>query len=149
MLRIAICCGEGFASGYLSRHLTESVVKENMQDEVSFIFIPFYELLERQDEVDVAMCLPHIEPQTKKAAAEGKFKIPVYIITYKVVIKPTARDYFEDAEDILALSGGKGGLYCFEGEERLITVKRLVSHRKHIAELEKAPPKKKGFGLWR
>ena len=32
MLRIAICCGEGFASGFLSRHLAEATVKEKLQE---------------------------------------------------------------------------------------------------------------------
>ena len=131
MLKIAISCGEGFSSGFLSRHLTQSVVKEKLQDQVSFIFIPFYQLYDRQDEVDVAMIMPHMEPKAKSDKRE--YRIPMYIIPYKVVIKVTVRDFMEDAEDIIALSGGKGGVYCFPGEERLISVTRLVSHRKYIA----------------
>ncbi len=135
MLRIAICCGEGFASGFLSRHLAEATVKEKLQDECSFVFIPFYQLYDRQDEVDIAMALPHIEPQIKSDKRE--YKIPIYIITFKVVIKPTARDFMEDAEDIVALADGKGGLICFPGEERFQFVNRLTSHRKWLAEQKK------------
>jgi hypothetical protein len=36
----------------------------------------------------------------------------------------------EDAEDILKLANGKGGLICFPGEERFQFVNRFVSHRR-------------------
>ena len=128
MLRIAICCGEGFASGFLSRHLAESTVKEQLQDKVSFIFIPFYQLYDRQDEVDIAMLMPHIEPMAKSDTKE--YRIPLYIIPFKVVIMPPAADYLSDAEYIMELTGGKGGLFYFPGEERTAFVKRLGSRRK-------------------
>ena len=135
MLRIAICCGEGFASGFLSRHLAESTIRENLQDKTSFIFTPFYQLYDRQDEVDVAMILPHIEPQVK--AEKRPFRIPLYIIPFKVVIKPKAADYLADAEDIVALANGEGGLHCFPGEERTVNVSRLVSHREWLEKQKK------------
>ncbi len=128
MLRIAICCGEGFASGFLSRHLAEATVKEQLQDKVTFLFIPFFRLYERQDEADIAMLMPHVEAAARSDNRE--YRIPLYVIPYKVVIKPKAEDYLEDAEDILALAQGKGGLICFPGEERTGNVSRLVSHRK-------------------
>ena len=129
MIRIAICCGEGFSSGFLSRHLAMNTVRENLQDQVSFEFIPFYQLYDRQKEVDIAMIMPHIEPQVRKDTRE--YSIPFYIIRYKVVIKPTVRDYLDDAEDILAMADGKPGIYCFPGEELITRVSRLVSYRKY------------------
>ena len=131
MLRIAICCGEGFSSGFLSRHLAESTVKEKLQEKVSFIFIPFHELYDRQDEADVAMLMPHIEPMIK--ADKREYRIPMTIIVFKVVIKPKAGEYLSDAEDILEIAQGKGGLYCFPGEERTTYVTRMVSHRDWLA----------------
>lgn len=118
-------------SGFLSRHLAENTVKEQLQDKVSFIFIPFYQLYDRQDEVDIAMLLPHIEPHARNDQRE--YRIPMYIIPFKVVIKPKVADYVADAEDIIELSGGKGGLYCFPGEERAAWVTRLESHRSWVA----------------
>lgn len=132
MIRIAICCGEGFASGFLSRHLATATVKENLQNEVQFVFIPFYQLYDRQNEVDIAMALPHIHPQVQSDKRE--YSIPIYIIPYKVVIKPSAREYLEDAEDLLKLADGKGGLICFPGEERFQYVNRLESHRRWLAK---------------
>lgn len=135
MIRIAICCGEGFASGFLSRHLAEATIKENLQDKVQFVFIPFYQLYDRQSEVDIAMALPHIHPQVQSDGRE--YSIPIYIIPYKVVIKPGAGEYLEDAEDLLELAQGKGGLICFPGEERFQYVNRLVSHRRYLASQKK------------
>lgn len=135
MIKIAICCGEGFASGFLSRHLAEATYKENLQNEVQFVFIPYYQLYERQSEVDIAMALPHIHPQVQSDQKE--YSIPIYIIPFKVVIKPGARDFLEDAEDLLALADGKGGLIRFPDEERFQFVTRLVSHRKWLAAQKK------------
>ncbi len=131
MLRVAICCGEGFASGFLSRHLAEATVKEGLQERVSFIFIPFFQLYDRQDEVDIAMLMPHVE--THARSDEREYRIPLYVIPFKVVIKPKAADFLADAEDIIELADGKGGLICFEGEENTALVRRLVSHREYIA----------------
>lgn len=130
MIRIAICCGEGFSSGFLSRYLSENTIKEHLRDKVSFIFIPVYQLYDRQDEVDIAMVMPHMEPRIKDKGIE--YRIPIYIIPYKVVIKPTVAEYLEDAEDILALANGRGGFICFEGEEHTVFVSRLTSHRRWL-----------------
>jgi len=135
MIRIAICCGEGFSSGFLSRHLAKSTMTENLQNEVSFIFIPFFQLYDRQDEADIAMYMPQVEP--KVLGDKREYKIPLYPIPYKVVIKPTARDYLEDAEDILALANGKGGYIRFMDEERTYYINRLESHRKYISKKKK------------
>lgn len=140
MIRIAICCGEGFASGFLSRHLTGNTIRENLQDQVSFIFMTVYELYDRQDEVDIAMILPHMEPKFKSDKRE--YSIPIYIIPYKVVIKPPVRDYLEDAEDIIEMAKGKpGGLYHFPGEEFTVRVSRLTSYRRYM-ESQKNKKKK-------
>ncbi|MBR2811746.1 MAG: hypothetical protein IKD69_10230 [Solobacterium sp.] len=134
MLRIAISCGEGFASGYLSRYLATATIKENLQDQVHFIFIPVHELYERQDEADIAFLLPHVEPIFKSDKRE--YHIPVYIVPFKVVIKPKVADYLADAEDIMAMADGKGGLYCFPGESHTAMVSRLVCHRTWVAQQE-------------
>ena len=127
MLRIAISCGEGFSSGFLARHLQAQTVKEGLDNEVSFVFIPFYQLHDRQDEVDAAIIMPHIEEMARKS--EDTFTIPLYPLPYKVAVKPSVRDFIEDTEDIIALADGRGGLFTFPGEEYTASVSRLVSHR--------------------
>ncbi len=132
MLRIAICCGEGFSSGFFARHLQSEVEKEGLQNEVSFTFIPFYQLHDRQDEVDAAIIMPHMEDKVKKVA--DTFSIPMYPLPYKVAVKPSVRDYIEDVEDIITLANGRGGLFTFPGEERTASVSRLVSHRQWLEQ---------------
>ena len=131
MIRIAICCGEGFASGFLSRYLAQATVREQLQDQVTFLFIPFPELYERQGEADIAMLMPHIEPMAKND--KRPYSIPMSMITFKVVIKPKAADYLADAEDLLKLADGRGGLIQFPEEERFQFVTRLTSHRDWLA----------------
>ena len=133
MLRIAISCGEGFSSGFLAQHLEQEVVKKGMEKDVSFIFIPFYQLEERQDEVDIAMIMPHIEPQIKDNGSA--FRIPLYVVPFKVIVKPGVIAFIEDAED--AIEGWKEtGMnpFHFEGEQTAIRVMRTVSHRKWMAK---------------
>lgn len=132
MLKIAISCGEGFASGFLAKHLQEEVVKAGMEDVVSFERIPFWQLAERQNEVDIAMILPHIEWKVKES--KDTFNIPLYISPYKVAVKPSFMDFYEDAQDIIAMANGKGGLFAFPGEAKTAYVTRLVSHRTWVAQ---------------
>ncbi len=139
MIRIGISCGEGYSSGYLAKHLSKCVEQEGLQDRAVFICIPFFELLERQDEVDIAMLMPVVEWKAQKS--EHLYHIPLYIIPYKVAIKPTAEDYIEDAEDILSIANGASGLITFPDEKVPAHVSRLVSHRR----AQKRAARKKHF----
>lgn len=127
MLRIAISCGEGFASGFLAKRLSQQLVKDGLKDKTSFVFIPWNQLYDRQDEVDIAMLMAHVEVHAK--ADKREYKIPLYVIPYKVASMTPAKVYFEDAEDIIALSGGKGGLICFPDETDTEHTSRAKSHR--------------------
>ena len=132
MIRIAISCGEGFSSGFLANRLEQEVKDHHLEDRASFIRIPYINLAARQNEVDIAMIMPHIE--WKVRANKTQYRIPLYVIPFKVMIKPTVEDYIEDAEDILKLADGKGGRVRFPEEKRTADVTRLCSHRKWLAE---------------
>lgn len=134
MLRIAISCGEGFSSGYLAKHLQSECLKQHLEDSVFFVRIPYYELHEFQDEVDIAMIMPHIEWKLKNPTCD--WKIPLYVIPFKAILVPTVQDFIEDAEDILAMANGRGGKFCFPGEEKTVFVNRTCSHRKMMAANE-------------
>jgi cellobiose-specific phosphotransferase system component IIB len=135
MLRIAISCGEGFSSGFLAGYLKKEIVQAHLEDQVSVERIPFFELIDRQEEVDLAMILPHIEWKIKDVQVE--WKIPLYVIPYKPIIKPTIYDFLEDAEDILKYADGRTGRIYFPGEQRTASITRTVSYRKWTAEKEK------------
>ena len=132
--RIAVSCGEGFASGFLAGHLNIFAAQEGISDKVIFIRIPYMDLYEHQHEFDMAMILPHIEWKVKEDTKE--YDIPLYIIPFKVIIKPRAADFVQDCADIMALARerGKGGLIRFPGEERTSEVTRLCSHAQWVAE---------------
>ena len=134
MLRIAICCGEGFASGFLAKRMNKESAEEELDDDVSFVFIPFIQLYDRQDEVDIAMLMPHVETAAKDDPRE--YRIPLYVIPYKFAAETDPNVYYEDAEDILKLANGKGGLITFPDEPMHELVSRNVSHRS-LAENQK------------
>ena len=127
MLRIAISCGEGFSSGYLAARLNELAEKEGIADRAHFIRIPVPELKDRQDEVDLAMVMPHMESRIRASGVE--YDIPLYVIPFKAVTAVTAEDFIEDAEDILSLAKGRTGIFSFPDEKKTSLVSRLTSHR--------------------
>lgn len=130
--RIAVCCGEGFASGFLAGHLNVFAAQEGISDKVIFVRIPYADLYAHQDEFEMAMILPHIEWKVKED--KKQYRIPLYIIPFKVAVAPRAADFVQDCADILSMAKGKGGLFCFPGEERTQTVTRLCSHAQWVAE---------------
>ncbi len=130
MLRIAICCGEGFASGFLAKRLDAQTAKLGLKGKCSFIFIPFVQLYDRQNEVDIAFLMAHVEAAAK--ADKREYSIPLYVMPYKVAAATPPNVYFEDAEDLMAMANGKGGLICFPGEEMSAIVNRNKSHRSTV-----------------
>ncbi len=140
MLRIAITCGEGFSSGFLAGNLNIKAAAAGLSDDVLFIRIPYPDLYKRQDEVDVAMLLPVVH--YKAVSDKREYKIPLYLIPYKAMLLPTVQDYIEDAEDIIKIAGGKGGVTRFPGEDRVANVTRECSYRKWCEEQKTKEEKK-------
>ncbi|MCF0114416.1 MAG: hypothetical protein HUJ56_03605, partial [Erysipelotrichaceae bacterium] len=117
--------------GFVARRLQELVKKEHLEDVANFRVIPYYELKERQNEVDIAMLLPQIEP--KAIVEQNEFSIPMYVIPFKAITRVKAQAFIEDAEDILALAKGKKGIQQFPNETQHVLVNRSVSHRAYEA----------------
>ena len=133
MLRIAICCGGGFSSSALASHLDHEIAEKHLEDQVSFIFIPGHQLEKRQDEVDIAMICPHLEYSMKQKAAKNLYHIPVSVIPPRLYGLMPARDFVEDAEDLIELwKAGAKNLVTFEDEPRPLQVKRMVSLRRSL-----------------
>ncbi len=141
MLRIAICCGGGFSSSALAKHLEDDVINHGLDDKAKFIFIPFHYLESRQDEVDVAMLCPHLEWKMKQTA--HKYHIPLYIIPPKLYGLMAAGDFIDDAEDVLAIwENTHTNPVTFEDEPVPLRIKRMVSHRRHLRGERWIPPVK-------
>ena len=100
MLKIAIVCGGGFSSSALASHLEKDVQAKQLENEVHFTFIPAAHIVERQDEVDVALLCPHLEIFAKQYASS--FHIPIYIIPPRLYGLMPVDAFIEDAQDILA-----------------------------------------------
>lgn len=128
MLKIAIVCGGGFSSSALATHLEKDLKEKNLEDSVSFTFIPVSHLEERQDEVDIALLCPHLEWFSRQAASH--FHIPIYIIPPRLYGLMPVDAFIEDAQDILAMykENPHNPMY-FEDEPRPLKVMRTVSHR--------------------
>lgn len=147
MLRIAICCGGGFSSSTMAAHLNRQLEEKGLQDEVSLQFIPFSALwgesaafisgnrAERQDEVDVCLCCPHLEYPAKDAAKKGKLRIPVFILPMRLYGQIDIEGAIEEAEDVLELwKQGTPNPVVFPDEPRSMTATRNVSHRRWLAK---------------
>ena len=131
MLRIAICCGGGFSSSALAAHLEKESEEKGLKERATFIFIPILHLLERMDEVDVAMVCPHMEMQVRKDAP--KYTSPVTIIPPRLYGLMPAQSFIEDAEDIYDLwKNGAKNMVTFPEEPRPLAVKRTISHRRWL-----------------
>lgn len=147
MLRIAICCGGGFSSSTMAAHLNKQLAESRFRDEVTLEFIPFSGLWggsaafiggnqkERQDEVDVALCCPHLEYPAKDAARQGKLRIPVFILPLRLYGRIDIENVVEEAEDVLELwRNGTPNPVVFPDEPRSMSATRAVSHRRWMAQ---------------
>ncbi len=146
MLRIAICCGGGFSSSTMAAHLNKQLAESPRKDDVTLKFIPFSglwgesaayntgNLKERQDEVDVALCCPHLEFPARTAVKEGRLRIPVFILPMRLYGQIDIENVIEEAEDILELwNNGTPNVVVFPDEPRSMTATRTVSHRRWVA----------------
>ena len=128
-MRIVICCLGGASSSCVARRLEEGVAELGMDDRVSFTFMAFSLLANRQDKFDIAMICPHQEYEIKARANE--FHIPVYVIPMVMYGTMPAKDLVEDAEDLLEVwKNGATNPITFPDEPRSMTCGRTTSHRR-------------------
>ena len=99
--RIAVSCGEGFASGFLAGHLNIFAAQEGISDKVIFIRIPYMDLYEHQHEFDMAIAR---ESSRMKYSTDGsciilssgtiltvpsrmiEYPYPFFVMKYSVII---------------------------------------------------------------
>lgn len=131
MLKIAICCGGGFSSSALASHLEKESTEKNLKERAEFVFIPISHLIEKMDEVDIAMVCPHSEYVVRKNAP--LYTIPVTVIPPRLYGLMPAIAFIEDAEDLYELwKNGIKNMVTFPDEPHSLAVKRTTSHRRHV-----------------
>lgn len=138
----------------MAAHLNRQLEESPFKDDVFLEFIPFSGLWgeagafngggikERQDEVDVALCCPHLEFPAQRAVKEGKLRIPVFILPMRLYGQIDIENAIEEAKDVLALweQGGKANpIITFPDEPRSMTATRAVSHRRWLAAKAAGP----------
>lgn len=131
----------------MAAHLNKQLAESPYKDDVFLEFIPFSALWgesaafqsgnvkERQDEVDVALCCPHLEYPAKDAAKQGKLRIPVFILPMRLYGQINIEGVVEEAEDVLKLwNDGTPNPVVFPDEPRPMTSTRAVSHRRWLQQ---------------
>ena len=134
----------------MAAHLNKQLEESAYKDDVFLEFIPFSalwggsaafiggNLAERQDEVDVALCCPHLEYPAKDAAKQGKLRIPVFILPMRLYGQISIEGVIEEAEDVLELwRNGAQNPVTFPDEPRSMNAMRNVSHRRWVASQNK------------
>ncbi len=130
-MKIAIVCGGGMSSGILATNMEKEVKEKNLDKLATFTFIPFGQLLARQDEVDIALLCPHLDYKVKPIA--DQFHIPVSIIPPTLYGLMPAQDFIEDAYDLMDVWNERHeNVTHFEDEPHALMVKRSVSHRRML-----------------
>ncbi len=131
----------------MAAHLNKQLAESEYKDDVFLEFIPFSGLWgesaafasgsvkERQDEVDVALCCPHLEYPAKEAVKQNKLRIPVFILPMRLYGQINIQGVVEEAEDVLELwRNGTPNPVVFPDEPRPMTATRTVSHRRWLAQ---------------
>ncbi|MEG0470543.1 MAG: hypothetical protein RR562_11605 [Longicatena sp.] len=134
MLKMIISCGLGMSSSALAVHMQKEIVEKGWENKVQVEFLPFPLLMTKQEELDadIAILCPHLMYYAKNESKNEKIKIPMYIIPSLMYGKMELVDLMEDAEDLLALNQNNNEkLWHFE-EEKLLDIKRNISHRRWI-----------------
>lgn len=134
MLKILLCCGGGFSSSYLANKVQNEIVEMGKEDEVSVTFLPFDNGCEVMDQYDVMICCPHLDIYVKQLTQKDKnLPIPVYVLPPKIYGNLQAKDVIPDCEDVIELfNSGMPNPIHFEGEERVLRIRRDCAHREYV-----------------
>lgn len=133
-MKILLCCGGGFSSSYLANKVQNEIDDMGKGDEVSITFLPFDNGCEVMDEYDVMICCPHLDIYVKKLTQENKdLPIPIYVLPPKIYGNLQAKDIIPDCEDVIEMfKAGMPNPIHFEGEERVLRIRRDCSYREYV-----------------
>lgn len=131
LVRVCICCGGGFSSSAMARHVEKEVADKGMEKKLKIYFSPFVLAPLLFDYFDVFMICPHLQyeaaPFVKKY---GNIK-PIYVLPSKMYGHLHVDDVYDDARDILYVWEKTGmNPFNFPGEDKNINrMTRMKSYR--------------------
>ena len=140
MLRILLCCGAGFSSSAMAKHMQDEIIAKHMEDEVSIEYSPFSLSYRQLEEKDIFVLCPHLRPEIPVFLKEHDVKIPLYVLPTRMYGRMLITEIFEDAKDVVQIYKETGmNPVHFPNEPNPLVLKRYLSYRKtygdyHVVE---------------
>lgn len=134
MVKILICCLGGFSSSAMSVKMSNDIKELGYEDKVSIDFQPFSLSHTVLNNYDVVMCCPHLKfEMTKYLQKYTDINKPLYLLPPKMYGTMNVEDVYEDALDIIeGYQKNPVNPWHFEGEDNVMRIKRVCSHRKSV-----------------
>ena len=131
MIRILLCCGGGFSSSAMAKHMQDEIIEKHMEEQVSVEYQPFALAYRKLEEKDIIVCCPHLRPEIPTFMKEHDVKIPIYVLPTRMYGLMKITEIFEDAQDALQLYQETGmNPVHFPNEPNPLVLKRYLSYRK-------------------
>ena len=144
MIRILLCCGGGFSSSAMAKHMQDEIIEKHMENEVSVEYYPFTLAYRVLDQKDVIVCCPHLRPEIPVFMKEHDVKIPLYILPTRMYGMMKISEIYEDVQDVLQIYKETGmNQVHFPNEPNPLTLKRYNSYRKTYGDYHLVEEKKK------
>ncbi len=144
MIRILLCCGGGFSSSAMAKHMQDELKAAGMEDEASIEYLPFSLAYRVLDQKDIIVCCPHLRPDIPKFLQEHDVKIPLYVLPTRMYGMMKFTEIYEDAKDVIQLYQETGmNPVHFPNEPNPLVLKRYLSYRKTYGDYHLVEEKKK------
>ncbi|MDO4467892.1 MAG: PTS sugar transporter subunit IIB [Bacillota bacterium] len=131
LIRVCICCGGGFSSSAMARHVEKEIKEKGMEDKLKIYFSPFVLAPTLFDYFDVFMVCPHLQYEVKGFVSKYGNVHPVYVLPSKMYGHLHVDDVYQDAKDILYIWKKTGmNPFNFPGEDQNVNrMKRMKAYR--------------------
>ncbi len=144
MIRIMLCCGAGFSSSAMAKHMQDEVIANHMEDFANVEYCPFALANRKLDEKDVIVCCPHLRPDIPIFLRENDVKIPIYVLPTRMYGLMKFSEIYEDVQDVIQIYKETGmNPVHFPNEPNPLVLKRHLSYRKTYGDYHQVEEKKK------
>ncbi len=131
MFKMLLCCGGGFSSSAMAKHVQDELIAEGKGEEACIDFSPFSLMPRVIDQYDIIICCPHLQMEMPAFFKKYDVKVPLYILPTRMYGLMKFTEVYEDALDAVQIFKETGmNPVHFPGENNPLTVKRYLSYRK-------------------